>query len=232
MIGAEALLRWQHQHKGLIPPGDFLPIAEETALMADIEKWVLKTACEKIFKWQNSGWLKEGHTISVNISGKELTGGEFVDSVKKVLQETGADPHYLGIEITEGSLISTGKDIVDTITQLRNIGIKFSIDDFGTGYSSLSYLQSLPLHTLKIDRSFVNVIGNSHADAVLVDTIIMMARNLGLHVIAEGVENEQELEYLKKKGCTDYQGYYFSKPLPEEIFLEMLISKGGSGASH
>lgn len=232
MIGAEALLRWQHQHKGLIPPGDFLPIAEETALMADIEKWVLKTACEKIFKWQNSGWLKEGHTISVNISGKELTGGEFVDSVKKVLQETGADPHYLGIEITEGSLISTGKDIVDTITQLRNIGIKFSIDDFGTGYSSLSYLQSLPLHTLKIDRSFVNVIGNSHADAVLVDTIIMMARNLGLHVIAEGVENEQELEYLKKKGCTDYQGYYFSKPLPEELFLEMLISKGGSGASH
>jgi diguanylate cyclase (GGDEF)-like protein/PAS domain S-box-containing protein len=228
IIGAEALLRWQHPHRGLVPPGEFLPVAEETSLMAEIEKWVLKTACANINKWKTSGCLKEGQIISVNISGKELVDSKFVDNVKTVLRETGADPNYLGIEITEGSLISTEKEIVEAITQLRDIGIKFSIDDFGTGYSSLSYLQSLPLHTLKIDRSFVNVIGNSHSDAVLVDTIIMMARNLGLQVIAEGVENEQELEYLKKKGCTDYQGYYFSKPLPEEIFLEMLVSDEAS----
>lgn len=227
MIGAEALLRWQHPDRGLVPPAEFLPVAEETGIMADIEKWVLRSACSKIHKWQNSGWLREGQTISVNISGKELTDSQFVENVKKVLQQTGADPNYLGIEITEGSLISTGKDIVETITQLRHIGIKFSIDDFGTGYSSLSYLQSLPLHTLKIDRSFVNVIGNGDSDAVLVDTIIMMARNLGLQVIAEGVENEQELEYLKKKGCTEYQGYYFSKPLPEELFLEVLMTENG-----
>ncbi len=232
IIGAEVLLRWQHPHRGLVPPGEFLPVAEETSIMADIEKWVLKTACGNIRKWQTSGWLKEDHIISVNISGKELADSKFVENVKAVLQETGAEPNCLGIEITEGSLISTGKEIVEAITQLRDIGIKFSIDDFGTGYSSLSYLQSLPLHTLKIDRSFVNVIGNSHSDVVLVDTIIMMARNLGLQVIAEGVENEQELEYLKKRGCTDYQGYYFSKPLPEEIFLEMLISEGTISTKH
>lgn len=230
MIGAEALLRWQHPKRGLVAPGEFLPVAEETAMMTDIEQWVFRSACKKICEWENSGWLKEGQTISVNISGKELTRDKFVDNVKKVLHETGANPHLLGIEITETSLVSTGKNIVATITTLRDIGIKFSIDDFGTGYSSLSYLQSLPLHTLKIDRSFVSVIGNSVSDAVLVDTIIMMAQNLGLHVIAEGVENELELEYLRKKGCTEYQGFHFSKPLPEEKFEEMLVSENGFSA--
>jgi diguanylate cyclase (GGDEF)-like protein/PAS domain S-box-containing protein len=222
IIGAEALLRWRHPERGMISPAEFLPVAEETLVMADIEKWVVASACGSIQKWKALGYLGEGMTISVNISGKEIADRKFVENIKNVILENGTDPYSLGIEITESSLISISKDVVKAITDLRNIGIKFSIDDFGTGYSCLSYLQSLPLHTLKIDRSFVSVIGDRHSAPVLVDTIIMMAGNLGLQVIAEGVENRQELDYLKKKGCTKFQGYYFSEPVPEEKFLKML----------
>ncbi len=138
------------------------------------------------------------------------------------MEETGADPNHLGIELTEGSLISTGKDIVEKIMQVREFGVKFSVDDFGTGYSSLSYLKSLPLNTLKIDRTFVKDIQDASQNVVLVDTIIMMANNLGLEVIAEGVETEQELHYLHNNGCYVYQGFYFCRPLELEPFLEIL----------
>lgn len=149
---------------------------------------------------------------------------DFVDTVIRVLEETGIAPRHLGIEITEGSLISIGEDVVQKIITLQQMGIKFSVDDFGTGYSSLSYLKSLPLNTLKIDRTFVNEIKDASHGAVLVDTIIMMASNLGLEVIAEGVETEQELLYLNSKGCMVYQGFYFSKPVPVAAFIKMLES--------
>ncbi len=225
LIGAEALLRWHHPERGIVPPGAFLEIAEETGLMLEIGQWVLQEACRNIRKWTDAGLLDEAQTISVNISGKEIDVPDFVATVISVLKETGADPHHLGIELTEGSLVSTGSDIVQKIMRLQQMGIKFSVDDFGTGYSSLSYLQSLPLNTLKIDRSFVNDIKDARHDIVLVDTIIMMAHNLGLEVIAEGVETEQELNYLNIKGCKVYQGYYFSKPVPLGSFTEMLKSK-------
>lgn len=223
IIGAEALIRWQHPRKGLLSPFYFLEVAEETGIMADIGYWVLTSACRSIRQWTDSGWLKKGQVISVNISGNELNGVDFIEKVKRVLDDTGINPALLGIEITEGSLINTGEEIVDKIKLLRDMGVKFSIDDFGTGYSSLSYLRSLPLHTLKIDRSFVNDIGNRQDGVVLVDTIIMMAHNLGLRVIAEGVENREEFEYLEQKGCREYQGYYFSRPLTQEKFVELLI---------
>jgi EAL domain-containing protein (putative c-di-GMP-specific phosphodiesterase class I) len=140
----------------------------------------------------------------------------------RTLDETGADPHHLGIELTEGSLVSTGMDIVGRMMKVQELGVKFSVDDFGTGYSSLNYLKSLPLHTLKIDRSFVNDINSGEDDVILVDTIIMMARNLGLEVIAEGVETERELVYLNRQGCFIYQGFYFSKPVEEKLFVKML----------
>lgn len=140
------------------------------------------------------------------------------------MDSTGADPSLLGIELTEGSLFSTGSDIVQKIMTLRQMGIKFSVDDFGTGYSSLSYLQTLPLNTLKIDRSFVNDIRDAKHDVVLVDTIIMMAHNLGLGLIAEGVETEQELLYLKTRGCIVFQGFYFSEPVPTSTFTKMVQS--------
>jgi diguanylate cyclase (GGDEF)-like protein/PAS domain S-box-containing protein len=228
LVGAEALLRWHHPQRGVVPPGAFLDIAEETGLMQDIGQWVLREACRHIIQWENAGLLSKLQTISINISGKEIAVPDFVDTVITVLDETGVDPNYIGIELTEGSLVSTGSDIVDKIMTLRQMGIKFSVDDFGTGYSSLSYLKSLPLNTLKIDRSFVNDIHDAKHDVVLVDTIIMMAQNLGMEVIAEGVETEQELFYLNSRGCVIYQGFYFSKPVPVESFTKMLESGSGN----
>ena len=138
------------------------------------------------------------------------------------MQRAARIAEYLGIELTEGSLVYTGSDIVGRMKRIQELGVRFSVDDFGTGYSSLNYLKSLPLHTLKIDRSFVNDINSTEDNVVLVDTIIMMAKNLGLEVIAEGVETEKELHYLNRQGCLVYQGYYFSKPIEEEPFVEML----------
>ena len=228
LVGGEALLRWIHPERGVVLPGTFLEIAEEIGLMQDIGQWVLQEACRQIKKWTDAGQLGDSQIISINISGKEIAAPDFVDTVKSILEKTGADSRHLGIELTEGSLISTGKDIVQKIMTLQQLGIKFSVDDFGTGYSSMSYLKSLPLNTLKIDRSFVNDIKDGSRDVVLVDTIIMLARNLGLEVIAEGVETEQELLYLKAKGCIVYQGYYFSKPVPITTFEEMLESGGSN----
>ena len=222
LVGAEALIRWQHPKTGLVPPGAFLEIAEETGLMPDIGQWVLREACKHIKKWTDEGLLGNSHTISVNISGKEITAPGYVDMVMSILEDTGADPNHLGIELTESSLVPTGTDIVEKIMTFRKMGIKFSVDDFGTGYSSLSYLKSLPLNTLKIDRSFVNDIEDASHDVVLVDTIISMAKNLRLEVVAEGVETEQQLLYLNTRGCVVFQGFYFSKPVEIEIFTKML----------
>ena len=224
LLGAEALVRWHHPERGLIAPGTFLKIAEETGLMWDIGQWVLSSTCRQIRQWSNDGLLKDQMVISVNISGKEFGAPAFVKAVRAVINETGVDPNHLGIEITEGSLISTGNDIVEKIITLRQLGIKFSIDDFGTGYSSLNYLQTLPLNTLKIDRSFVSRIKDGKHDVILVDTIIMMAKNLGLEVIAEGVETAEELTYLAKKECSIYQGYYFCKPVEVDAFTTLLRS--------
>ncbi|NNK12806.1 MAG: EAL domain-containing protein, partial [Desulfofustis sp.] len=231
LVGAEALLRWRHPQKGLIPPSVFINIAEETGLMQDIGQWVLQMACRRIKEWKDTGLLREEQTISINISGMEIASPGFAEQVERVLVETGAHPHYLGIELTEGRLVSTGSDIVGKMKRLRELGVRFSVDDFGTGYSSLNYLKSLPLHTLKIDRSFVNDINSTENNVVLVDTIIMMARNLGIEVIAEGVETEQELHYLYRQGCFIYQGFYFSKPLEEEPFVEVL-RRGSIKSNH
>ncbi len=228
IVGAEALLRWHHPERGLVPPGDFLPIAEETGIMRDIGRWVLRSACHQIKIWDDAGKLEDSHIISVNISSKEFGAPDFVDMVITILGETGATPDHLGIELTESSLISTGGDIIKKMMTLQRLGVKFSVDDFGTGYSSLSYLKSLPLNTLKIDRAFVNDIKDAGQDIVLVDTIIMMAHNLGMAIIAEGVETEQELLYLSRRGCMVYQGYYFSKAVAVKTFTEMLESGNSS----
>ncbi len=222
LIGAEALLRWHHPEKGMIPPDVFIAIAEETGLMQDIGQWVLQKACLKIKEWSDNALLRDDQSISINISGIEVASPDFVSHVTRIIKETGVNPCRLGIELTESSLVTTGKDIVTKMMKVRELGVKFSVDDFGTGYSSLNYLKSLPLHTLKIDRSFVSDINTSDENVVLVDTIIMMARNLGLEVIAEGVETKEELNYLHSRGCLVYQGYFFSKPLEEELFVEIL----------
>ncbi len=225
IIGAEALLRWNHPTRGFISPGEFIPIAEETGLIRDIGYWVLKTTCKSIKKWDDAKFLQKNQTISVNFSPKEFAAPDFVERIISTLGSTGTDPTYLSIELTESSLVYSIKETIKKIKKLREIGIKFSIDDFGTGYSSLSHLQKLPLNTLKIDRSFIADIGNPNSEAIIVETIIMMAKNLGLEVIAEGVETKEEVAYLRSRGCLNYQGYYFSKPLEEEKFYNLLQKK-------
>ncbi len=224
ITGAEALLRWNHPKNGLLAPGAFLPIIEDTGIMGQVDRWVLRTACEHIRAWMDSGLLVESQTISVNISGREFSSPDFITTVTEILEITGAAPTYLGIELTEGSIVATGTAIVDKIMKLREMGITFSVDDFGTGYSSLSYLKRLPLNALKIDRSFVRDIKEAESEVVLVDTIIMMSHNLGLKVIAEGVETEEELRYLSNRDCQFFQGYYFGKPSPIQSFTSMLES--------
>jgi diguanylate cyclase (GGDEF)-like protein/PAS domain S-box-containing protein len=224
IVGAEGLLRWVHPERGLIMPGEFIPAAEETGIIVDIGSWVLRKICRTIKDWENNHLLNDNQTIAVNISAREFSAPDFVEKIVRTLDETGIKPHHLDIELTEGSLISSVSDTIDKIRTLREYGIKFSVDDFGTGYSSLSYLKSLPLHTLKIDRSFVNDLRPVGNDVTLVEIIITMARNLGLEIVAEGVETAEELSYLAAKGCCVYQGYYFCKPVPTAEFRKLLAA--------
>ena len=222
IVGAEGLLRWQHPERGLVPPAMFIPVAEESALIIDIGACVLHKVCTAIRLWEDRKLLGPEQCISMNISAKEFSDPQFVDKIIDTIGTYGIAPQHLGIELTESSLISSVEETINKIEALRKHGIKFSVDDFGTGYSSLSYLKSLPLHTLKIDRAFVQEIEHQGTRVPLVEIIITMARNLGLEIVAEGVETAVELKYLAAKGCKIYQGYYFYKPMPGSDFTELL----------
>ncbi|WP_017754248.1 EAL domain-containing protein [Calidifontibacillus oryziterrae] len=211
--GLEALVRWQHPEKGLISPGKFIPIAEETGLIIPIGEFVLRTACEKSVEWQKRGFPP--FVVSVNLSTKQFLQRDLVKTVETILNETGLDPNLLELEITE-SMTMDVKQATSILEQLKGIGIQISVDDFGTGYSSLNYLRMLPIDRLKIDKSFINGITSNSENAAIVSTIINMAYNLKLHVIAEGVEEENQVLFLQKNNCDEIQGYYFSHPLPAE----------------
>jgi diguanylate cyclase (GGDEF)-like protein/PAS domain S-box-containing protein len=213
ILGAEALLRWEHPERGLVSPDDFIPLAEQSGLIIPIGLWVLQTACTQLKLWEVNP-LTRSLTIAVNVSARQFGQSDFVEQVCKVLEDTGSKASLLKIELTESLII---QDIAKTIKKmelLKLLGISFSIDDFGTGYSSLSYLKRLPINQLKIDRSFVRDIDTDPNDAVIAHTIIGMANTLGFNVIAEGVESEAQRVCLETQGCTSYQGYLFSKPVP------------------
>ena len=220
IFGAETLARWQHPEKGFISPATFIPIAEATGLILPIGEWVLQTACEHLKSWSDSGF--EINHLAVNVSPRQFRQPNFISQVENILDQTGADPTKLGLELTEGMVIDNILDTIEKMEALKTLGIELSIDDFGTGYSSLTYLKKMPLDILKIDQSFVRDIETDVNDAAIVDTIISMATHLDLKVIAEGVETQFELEFLKEKGCPLYQGYYFSKPVPNEQFIKLL----------
>ncbi len=220
IVGAETLIRWIHPEKGFISPAKFIPVAEVTGLILPIGEWVLRAACKQMTQWQNSGYPIEH--LAVNVSPRQFRQPDFITQVKTILAETGADPSQLGLELTEGMVIDNIVDTIEKMQGLKELGIELSIDDFGTGYSSLAYLKKMPLDILKIDQSFVRDIEHDINDAAIVDTIISMAKHLDLKVIAEGVETDYELNFLEEKGCTIYQGYLFSKPLPSEEFTTML----------
>lgn len=215
VISAEALIRWLHPEKGMVSPAEFIPLAEDTQLILPIGAWVLKEACRQIRAWDEQGHII-GH-VAVNVSSRQFRQPSFVQQVRQALLDAGIKADRLVIELTEGCVVHDIEDTIAKMQALQAMGVNISIDDFGTGYSSLSYLKSLPLSQLKIDQSFVRQIDDQNA-AVIVETIIMMAQSLGLNVIAEGVENISQVEFLTAKGCLYFQGYYFSRPVPVEDF--------------
>lgn len=220
LIGAEVLLRWRHPERGMISPADFIPLAEDSGMIVPIGEWVLRKSCEQFQQWREQGIMLE--KISVNLSPRQFHQAHFVPLVKSIIEESGIAPEHLELEVTERILIHDSQAVQMKMQQLKEFGVSFAIDDFGTGYSSLSYLKGLPLNRLKIDKSFVSDITVDVNDAVIVETIIGMANNLGLELIAEGVENKDELCFLHIKGCHNYQGYYFSRPLACKEFVSRL----------
>nr|WP_230681441.1 EAL domain-containing protein [Paracidovorax cattleyae] len=218
VIGAEGLLRWKHPERGLIAPGEFIAVAEESELIVPIGQWVLRTACSQLAAWSRDPRLANLH-IAVNVSARQFRHPDFVASVVEALQHAGVKPHLLELELTESLVLDNVDDSVAKMHMLRTKGVRFSVDDFGTGYSSLAYLTRLPLHQLKIDQSFVRNLGKRPTDDVIVQTIIGMARNLDLEVIAEGVETQEQREFLDRHGCDLYQGYLFARPMPAQDFL-------------
>jgi diguanylate cyclase (GGDEF)-like protein/PAS domain S-box-containing protein len=221
VVGAEALLRWQHPVRGMVPPADFIPLAEETGLILPIGTWVLETACRKLCDWSQSSTTRD-LVLAVNVSARQFHQPDFVSVVRRILDSTGANPRRLKIELTESVVIDDIADAVDKMKTLKSMGIAFSMDDFGTGYSSLLYLRRLPLDQLKIDRSFISEIESNAGDAAIVKTIIGMARSLGLDVIAEGVEKEGQHQFLRLNHCPEFQGFLFGQPVPAPVFEAML----------
>lgn len=222
ITGMEALVRWQHPVQGLLYPTKFIPVAEESGLIVPLGEWVLRTACEQNKAWQLAG-LKPV-SIAVNLSARQFKQQDLVELVSNILQETELDPSYLELELTESMVMQNVEAAIATLTQFKVIGVKLSIDDFGIGYSSLNYLKHFPIGFLKIDQSFVRDITTNRDDAIIAKIIISMAHDLGLRVIAEGVETEEQKSFLCSHRCDEMQGYFFSMPLPAEEF-EILLKE-------
>lgn len=222
ILGFEALIRWIHPKHGPISPGTFIPLAEQTGLILPIGEWVLKTACAQLAEWGDDS-QHEALTVAINVSARQLNQGDFVDTIKRVISQTGARADRLRLELTESLLQDNVGSTIVKMDALRLLGVRFSLDDFGTGYSSLSYLKRLPLDVLKIDKSFVDDIFADPSDAAIVRTIIALARSLDIDVVAEGVETAEQLEWLLDHGCVLFQGNLFSPPVHKDQASKMLM---------
>jgi len=219
-IGVEALIRWHHPVRGLVPPIQFIPIAENCGFIVPIGRWVLREACRQARAWQDMGLPPM--CIAVNISAVELRARDFVAGVRAILTETGIDPRYLELELTETFLMQDLESTAAVLRSLKDMGVQLALDDFGTGYSSLSYLKRFPIDTLKIDRSFVRDLTTDADDASIVNAVISMGNSLHMQVVAEGVETREQLAFLKQQGCPEAQGYYFSHPLAAGELVQFL----------
>ena len=220
--GVEALLRWEGD-EGLVTPGDFIPLAEETGLIVPIGEWVLREACRQLMAWHQSARIPL--SMAVNISARQFTDANFVSTIKDVIKSSGIDQRFLTIELTESLLLGNIDDKIELLKRLKEMGLKLSLDDFGTGYSSLSYLRKLPLDELKIDRSFITELSKNADSRAIVATIVYLAKNLKLSTVAEGIESKVELEFLRKLGCHQYQGFFFSRPVPGNEIVELMTCK-------
>jgi diguanylate cyclase (GGDEF)-like protein len=223
---AEALIRWRHPERGLIPPDLFIPLAEESGLIVPIGEWVLREACRQARAWQDQGL--PSLRVAVNISAVQFRRLDLVDTVRCALTDAGIDAQYLEIELTETAVMSDPEESVDILERLSRMGVIVSVDDFGTGYSSMSYLRRFPIDKLKIDRSFITNVMTSADDAAIVQAIISLAHSLRLTVVAEGVETAEQVAFLQKHGCDQYQGYYFSRPVEAAAFAELLRTGASS----
>lgn len=220
IISAEVLLRWKHPILGMISPDKFIPLAEESGLIIDIGKWVLSTAMQRLAIWNL--YALQPISLSINLSSKQFTGNDLVESISAILQETGCKAQWVKLEITESLLINDTPELLVTLMKLSDMGFEISIDDFGTGYSALSYLTRYPISQIKIDRSFIMDIPIDLEKCELVKVLIQIAKILHMELVAEGVENRDQLKYLTANGCEYVQGYFFGKPMPEEGFIKRL----------
>jgi len=229
IIGAEALVRWQHPEKGLVPPNDFIPIAEETGFIEEIGEWVLKTSCRQLMAWQNQGFRPL--RVSVNLSGRQLENESIIEKIAVILNETGLPASALELEITESMLMDNDKSVLPILQHLNRIGVLLAIDDFGTGYSSLGKLKRFPIDILKIDRSFVSDIATNPEDLAIITGIIALAKSLNLKVVAEGVEDPEQEMILKELNCDIMQGFYYCKPIPASVFEQLFLRQKSSHMS-
>jgi diguanylate cyclase (GGDEF)-like protein/PAS domain S-box-containing protein len=216
MVGVEALIRWQHPERGLVPPAAFIPLAEESGLIPQFGRWVLRTACAQAMTWQTSGLPP--FSVAVNLSARQFNDPQLAADIRAALSETGLDPQLLELEITESVMVDQYERAVEALREIKAMGVQVSIDDFGTGYSSLARLQKLPIDALKIDRSFIDDISPDSDDAAITTAIIAMAHSLRLRVVAEGVETREQAQFLRERSCDEMQGYYFCRPVsPADI---------------
>jgi EAL domain-containing protein (putative c-di-GMP-specific phosphodiesterase class I) len=211
LIGAEALIRWRHPERGLVPPGAFMPVVNTSSISDKIAHWVMETACRQARVWEKAGHALR---IGINLSPSQLHGGDLAESVAELLASTGLTPSLLELEVTEDILLVDERRVLDTFQRIQDLGVRIVFDDFGTGYASLSYLKKFPLDGLKIDRSFVLELLSNPDDAAIVSSTIGLSKQLGLSVIAEGIENGATADLLATMGCEEGQGYYFGRPLP------------------
>ncbi|MEH1944813.1 MAG: EAL domain-containing response regulator [Nostoc sp.] len=225
IVAAESLLRWQSPDLGMIYPTEFIPLAESTGLIVPIGKWVLKRVCQQIKSWRDSGVYSL--TLAVNLSVIEFNQPDFVHNIVNFITVNDLEPHYLELELTESMIMQDVNSAIATMSKLQSLGIKIAIDDFGTGYSSLIYLKNLPINTLKIDRYFIHNVATDPQKSAITKALIEMAHNLNLDVVAEGVETEAELGFLRQHHCNSMQGFLFSRPLPAAEFEKFLIANKG-----
>ncbi|MEH6825237.1 MAG: EAL domain-containing protein [Motiliproteus sp.] len=214
VVGVEALIRWNHPTRGMVPPDKFISIAEENGQIIDIGRWVMMQACAQLKHWENQGI--DNISMAINLAGPQIMSNQLIEDVRQALTRTGVDPKRIELEITEGFIMSQPENTILRLNALKELGLKLSIDDFGTGYSSLSYLKKLPVDKLKIDKSFVFDIGKSASDEAIAKAVIALGQSMNLRVIAEGVEELQHIDFLRNNGCNELQGFYFSKPLPAD----------------
>ena len=229
ITGAEALIRWLHPDRGLVPPAQFVPIAEDSGLILPIGQWVLREACRQARAWLDAGLGRM--PVAVNISTVEFRSKHFLEGIRAILLETGLEPHFLELELTESVLMQHPESTASVLRALKSIGVQLAVDDFGTGYSSLSYLRRFPIDVLKLDRSFVHDIACAETkDAAIVNAVITMGKSLKHRVIAEGVETEEQLKFLQAHRCDEGQGFYFSPAVAPELFAEFLAGGTSSAA--